>query len=326
MSRPLRIEYPGAWYHVMNRGRRKEDIFFDQDDFQLFLEILKDTARMWNLRVAAYCLMSNHYHLLVQTPDGNLGRCLRHLNGVYTQRFNRTHRLDGQLFRGRYKAVLVEDDEHLLQLLRYIHRNPLEAKMAESLEAYPWSSHCAYLPSRKGWEWVFRDKLLAMFSPSPKEAFAGYLHFVDQGNTPEVQHFYSLKNLPSIFGSAGFIDRIRRRFGSSPRSKDVPQSAILSVEFTDIEAAVCRVFCITREQLLTSRRGETNQPRDLAMYLLRRHSRKTLAEIGQCFEIANYSTVSSGIVRAQKALKADKVARKIFEDMEQCLRKSQNET
>ena len=105
---------------------------------------------MWKLKVSAYCLMSNHYHLLVQTPEGNLSRCMRHLNGVYTQRFNRKYDRDGQLFRGRYKAVLVEEDSYLLELLRYIHRNPLEAGMVQDLEGWPpWSSHRGYLANAK---------------------------------------------------------------------------------------------------------------------------------------------------------------------------------
>jgi putative transposase len=107
MSRPLRIEYPDAWYHVMNRGRRGEDIFADRKDYNQFLDILKETARIWKLRIAAYCLMPNHYHLLVQTPHGNLSRCLRHI--------------DGPLFRRRYKSILVEAESYLLPLVRYIH-------------------------------------------------------------------------------------------------------------------------------------------------------------------------------------------------------------
>jgi len=88
MSRPLRISYPGAWYHIMNRGRRKERIFLTQADYEAFVIVLKETAKMWNLKISAYCLMPNHYHLLVHTPDGNISRCMRHINGVYTQRFN----------------------------------------------------------------------------------------------------------------------------------------------------------------------------------------------------------------------------------------------
>jgi len=122
MSRPLRIEYPGAWYHVMNRGRRSESIFSDRYDYLKFIDLLIEISEMWNVNVAAYCLMTNHYHILLQTPDGNISRCMRHLNSVYTQRYNRRHGLDGQLFRERYKSILVCNDSHLLQLVRYIHK------------------------------------------------------------------------------------------------------------------------------------------------------------------------------------------------------------
>jgi REP-associated tyrosine transposase len=110
MSRPLRIEYPDAWYHVMNRDRRREKIFKDRKDYGRFVEILKETAGLWKLRLAAYCLMPNHYHLLVQTPGANLSRCLQHIDGVYTRRFNRFHGSDGPLFQGRYNTILVDGE------------------------------------------------------------------------------------------------------------------------------------------------------------------------------------------------------------------------
>jgi len=122
MSRPLRIQYPDAWYHVMNRGRRGDEIFTEAKDYTAFIDLLKEIVDDYNVKVSAYCLMSNHYHLLVQTPDANISRAMRHLNGVYTQRYNRIHHCDGQLFRGRYKAIVVEADSYLLELLRYIHR------------------------------------------------------------------------------------------------------------------------------------------------------------------------------------------------------------
>ena len=121
MARPLRIAYPDAWYHVMNRGRRGEDIFADEQDYIMFTELLKETSETWNIRVAAYCLMPNHYHMLIQTPDANISRSMRHLNGVYTQRYNRRHQCDGQLFRGRYKSILIDTDSYPMQVVRYIH-------------------------------------------------------------------------------------------------------------------------------------------------------------------------------------------------------------
>ena len=105
MTRPLRILYPNAWYHVMNRGRRGEQVFVSKDDYECFIKVLQEAIELFALRVSAYCLMTTHYHLLVQTPDANLSRCMRHINGVYTQRFNSGHSVDGQLFRGRYKAI-----------------------------------------------------------------------------------------------------------------------------------------------------------------------------------------------------------------------------
>ena len=136
MSRPLIIEYPGAWYHVMNRGRRGEDVFSDREDFGNFLTVLQEAALMFKARVAAYCLMPNHYHFLLQTPAGNLSRVMRHINGVYTQRYNRRWNTDGQLFRGRFKSILAEEDVYLLQLLSYIHKNPILANLVKNIQEY----------------------------------------------------------------------------------------------------------------------------------------------------------------------------------------------
>lgn len=326
MSRPLRIEYPGAWYHVMNRGRRREDIYQDDEDFLLFLKVLQDTAKMWNLKVSAYCLMSNHYHLLVQTPDGNLSRCMRHLNGVYTQRYNRRHSTDGQLFRGRYKAVLVEEDSHLLQLLRYIHRNPLEACIVLELDAYKWCSHRGYLADEKHWQWLHCTPLLKMFSSTRKKAFEDYLSFVRQQDSEEVQQFFSRKNLPSIFGSEGFIEKIRNKYEFFLQDKEIAGRDVLSVDSVAVINAVCKVCQVTEMELKTTRRGTTNLSRDLAVYTLRAHSQKTLAEIGNVIGCENYSTVSSAIERMKKALESDPKARKLYKRICLELKVSQRQT
>jgi REP element-mobilizing transposase RayT len=144
MARPLRIEYPDAWYHVMNRGRRSEKFFSDAQDYLMFTELLKETSDMWHIRIAAYCLMPNHDHMLVQTPEANISRSMCHLNGVYTQRYNRCHQCAGQLFRGRYKSILIDSDSYLLQAVRYIHRNSLRAGWVKRIDGYKWSSHKGY--------------------------------------------------------------------------------------------------------------------------------------------------------------------------------------
>jgi putative transposase len=156
MSRPLRIEYAGAWYHVMNRGRRLENVFEDRQDYRIFVDILKDASEMWHVKIAAYCLMPSHYHMLLQTPQGNIARAMRHVDGVYTQRYNKKHGQDGQLFRGRYKSILVNGDGYLLQIVRYIHRNPVKAGLVNALKDYAWSSHKGYLSVSKKWDWLYK--------------------------------------------------------------------------------------------------------------------------------------------------------------------------
>ena len=124
MSRPLRIQFPAAVYHVINRGAARQPTFVDDEDSQAFLDTLAEAHRLWQIEIFAYCLMRNHYHLCLRTPKGNLSRVMRHVDGIYTQRFNRRHRRDGSLFRGRYKAILIDADEYLSALVRYIHLNP----------------------------------------------------------------------------------------------------------------------------------------------------------------------------------------------------------
>ncbi|MEZ4484691.1 MAG: transposase [Syntrophotaleaceae bacterium] len=158
----------------MNRGRRGENVFADRDDYETFIALLQETSTMFDLRVSAFCLMSNHYHLLVQTPSGSLSRAMRHINGVYTQRFNRRRNIDGQLFRGRYKSVLVQEDRHLLELLRYIHRNPVTAHMCKAVDDYLWTSHQGYVSSVKKWDWLHKGALLDRFSKELNEAKRHY--------------------------------------------------------------------------------------------------------------------------------------------------------
>ena len=138
MSRPLRIEFPAAVYHVMNRGAAKQTTFHDSGDYQAFLDTVAEAHQRWAIEVFAYSLMRNHYHLCLRTPKGNLSRVMRHIDGIYTQRFNRRHGRDGTLFRGRYKAILVDADEYLLAVVRYIHLNAVEAGIVKLPEDYRW--------------------------------------------------------------------------------------------------------------------------------------------------------------------------------------------
>jgi putative transposase len=141
MARPIRIEYPGAVYHVTARGNARMDIFVEDAARMGFLEILEDVIKRFNWLYHSYCLMGNHYHLLLETIDGNLSAGMRYINGVYTQYFNHRHDRVGHVFQGRFKAILVEKERYLLELCRYVVLNPVRAGMVKLPEEYGWSSY-----------------------------------------------------------------------------------------------------------------------------------------------------------------------------------------
>ena len=176
MSRPLRIEYEGAWYHVMNRGAARRLVFKTDSQRRYLLSLLEDTAHRFNADWHAYCLMGNHYHLMLHTPEGKLQRIMQYVNGQYTQHFNRSERRDGALFRGRYRAVLVDAEAYWLELSRYIHRNPLKAGLVEDLAAYPWSSYRAYCGLEKAPAWLTTDFVLnAIGQRNRHERYAAFV-------------------------------------------------------------------------------------------------------------------------------------------------------
>lgn len=159
MSRPLRIEFPGALYHVTSRGDRREPIYRDDADRERHLAVLDEALARFDADVLAYCLMGNHFHLVVQTHSGQLSRLMRHLNGVYTQAFNRRHGLVGHLFQGRFKAVLVDRDDYLVALCRYVERNPVAAGLVSRPEDWRWSSCRAHLGLDPAPAWLAVDEL-----------------------------------------------------------------------------------------------------------------------------------------------------------------------
>jgi len=159
MARPLRIEFPGAVYHVTSRGDRQEKIYRDDDDRRSFLRTVGQMSERFDARLLAYCLMGNHYHLVLQTRQANLSRCMRQLNGVYTQAFNRRHALTGHLFQGRFKAILVDRDSYLATLCRYVERNPVAARLVRSCDEWEWSSFRAHIGAAVAPPWLDLDTL-----------------------------------------------------------------------------------------------------------------------------------------------------------------------
>lgn len=326
MSRPLRIEYPGAWYHVMNRGRRREKVFTASEDYESFLVVLQETSKLLNLKVAVYCLMPNHYHLLLHTPDGNISRCMRHVNGVYTQRFNRTHNKDGQLFRGRYKAVVVDNDSYLLEVLRYIHRNPVRAGIVDTADDFTWSSHRGYMSGARKWDWLYKDYLLAMFSKKRNPAMKAYAEFIKEQVPEEIERFYDKKNLPSILGDDDFKEWIKDTFKNLRFSREIPESKALALDSETIRGLVCKEFGVENEMLMQLKRGTENPARDVAVYLQRKYCGQTLARLGKDYGMDNYSSVSSAYERVKTRLLKDRKMRTKIAKIEKILDKGQRKT
>lgn len=188
MARPLRVEYPGALYHIMSRGNRYQNIFKDDQDRSKFLDWLTDAVKVHNLICHAYCLMSNHYHLLLETPDANLSRAMRDLNGHYTQSFNKKHKTVGHLFQGRYKALVVEKETYLLELARYIVLNPVRARLVKHPRHYRWSSYRATAEYHQTLDYVFTDWILGHFGKQKSRARIGYREFIKEGISADDPH------------------------------------------------------------------------------------------------------------------------------------------
>ncbi len=160
MARPVRITYPGAFYHITSRGNERKAIFKSKRDREKFLEYLESAVLRYNAIIHTYCLMDNHYHLLLETPTGNLSQIMRHINGAYTTYFNIKRKRAGHLFQGRYKSVLVDINEYAQELSRYIHLNPVRAKIVELPELHEWSSYPHFIGKKKSPEWLQRAFIL----------------------------------------------------------------------------------------------------------------------------------------------------------------------
>jgi len=291
----------------MNRGAARQVIYLIDDDYGMFLEAVKESAKFFGIRIISYCLMPNHYHLLIQTPKANLSRAMRHLNGVYTQRFNRLHRKDGPLFRGRYKAILVQEDEYLTHLIRYIHLNPIQANLTEDLLKYPWTSHTHYLKGDDQAPWLHVRLGLAFFSSKLETAVKDYRRFIKDGIDPKTRAFYNKKNQSPILGDPDFVDQIKEKYILTDRklNTEIPEERKMAGgAITErIIKEVSKSFSQPRQTLLESRRGKHNPARFAALSLARELSGLRLSEIAELFQMNTYRTVGTGCYRFRKLMK-----------------------
>lgn len=209
MARPLRIELPGGLYHVTSRGDRREDIYVCDEDRTTWLNVFSEVCTRFHWICHAWCQMTNHYHIVVETIEGNLSSGMRHLNGVYTQTFNRHHGRVGHVFQGRYKAILVERDSYLLELARYVVLNPVRGRLVSEPDTWPWSSYGSMVGTVPTPPWLRTDSILGHFASTRRRAVTRYVEFVRAGVTaPSV--WTNLRG-QIYLGSDAFLERIRQR-------------------------------------------------------------------------------------------------------------------
>ncbi len=221
MARPLRIEYPGALYHITSRGNSGHNIYQDDQDRKTFLNVLTEVVKKCNWYCHAYCLMDNHYHLLIETPEANLSYGMRQLNGIYTQRYNRRHRDVGHIFQGRFKSILVDKDNYLLELCRYIALNPVRAKLVEFPEKWPWGSYRATAGLIKAPEYLSVDWILGLFGTNRKHAQKQYQNFVRQGIDGESPMDGLQEQI--ILGNEAFVEKIREMIKDKEVVVEIPR-------------------------------------------------------------------------------------------------------
>jgi len=307
MVRPLRIEYEDAFYHVMNRGRNRQLVFPGAAYFEDYLLCLAEAHKRFGIEIHAYCLMGNHYHLLIKTPRGNLSRAMRHIDGIYTQRHNRRKKTDGSIFRGRYKAIVIDAASYLLQVSRYIHQNPIELKkpLVKELENYPWSSYAAYVNKGEIFEWLNRDTVFGELGGARK--YSAYKTFVEQGSDNEIARFYQLKNTPSILGDKYFKEFAYRQARSLDGEID-KKGLKYPMPLSQIIEKVASYYGVSVDTVSRAKRGQgtKNVARWIAMKLCQQVGGAKLIDIAKEFHVGHYSTVSQTIGRLNRLIQEDK--------------------
>jgi len=308
MARPLRIEFPGAFYHVTARGNEQKDVFKSQKDREKFLAYLATASERYGAVIHAYCLMSNHYHLFVETPDGNLSQIMRHINGAYTTYFNVKRKRAGHLFQGRYKAILVEADAHALELTRYLHLNPVRAGMVARPEDYPWSSYRGYIGQAEPPNWLRTGFVLDTLAPGRAQAQKTYRRFVEDGRQSQNASPLQAVVAATLLGSETFVAEMTERHLRGKRTdRHVPALKKL-VGRRSFEAIIAGVEGAVGEH--------ADLVNKLSLHFCHRYSGASLREIGARFNMSE-AAVCQASRRIMLRAKEDEGVKDLMSKVEQ---------
>ncbi len=305
MSRPLRISYPNAWYHVMDRSIAGRKLFTGPGCYQVFLDLCATISHTYDIEIHAYCLLNTEFHLLLRTPRANLSAAMRQLLSQYTTRYNQLAEHEGPLFKSRYKAILVEGDTHILQVSRHIHRLPVSRQLVPVNSLYKWSSYRAYIGLRRPPAWLHRDAIRNFLASHNGSAL--YRIYVETEKDPETEKFYNRRRLAPVLGSRRFVKHTARL--ADTHDTEIADARLLSSR-PSIEQIVSRVaeyFDTGKETITTSVRGRysKNIPRAIAISLCRHTGGHSLKQIARAFGVSHYSSVTACITRLEQRLAQD---------------------
>ena len=297
MVRALRVEYPGAWHHVMHRGASRRLVYLCDEDRQCWLRLVAEISDRYSIEVGAYVLMDNHWHLLVHTLRPELSRAMQRLNGLYTQRFNKRHGFDGALFRGRFHSVLIESDTYLGRVAAYVHRNPLDAGMVSGLGEYKWSSLPAFLGDVPAPSWL-SSRWQGVTGIATREAVIE----TTARNDRELVEFYGRSPVAPILGGSSFVGSRLDTAVLSTETKGHGESSFVRPLPETIDARVAQAFGIEVEDLLIPRRGVSNDPRLVAVGLSEELSGLSHGQLAEHYSYASPKSVASAAVRYRARL------------------------
>lgn len=289
MGRPLRIEYPGALYHITSRGNEKRDIFLKDKDRRKFLSILEDYHDRYRILIHCYSLMKNHYHLVLETPLGNLLKVMHGINSAYTGYFNREYERVGHLFQGRYRAIVVDRDAYLLELSRYVHLNPVRAGLADRPEKYRWSSYLGYIRKREEVPWIDYRLVLSQCGGGRKRIRREYKRFVERGYEENAGSPLSGLYCQVMLGTEGFVERVK----GFVRGKAVSEEIVERSQLKDRPGAeeILRLVAekYGEEPGALRRRGRNKEARKVGIYVMKRYSglsnRGWRSCLGECITV-----------------------------------------